>query len=1303
MVKAWSYSLVAAGLLVLLLLGAGSWLLNSTAGTRWLLTRLPAWSGIALEIGHIEGTVGGRLQLDDIVLNQQGLQLQLKQLTMQNRVNGWLPLSLDLQQTHLEGLHIHTNAGQERPASTSLQWPQTPRLLGMLRIDLSAFKLRDFSWQQDSSEPVRIETLHGDFHWREGRLEAGQLELQNTDFVGKGSFSVSLDRPQMQMDALVEVRDPASAWRRLELKADLGAASGKELLRGPVEFDLAGPQGVLLTAAAELGIASDHLRFQNLQLSRPGRQGRISGAGSLQFGGKAPELAAELQLDKLDLQAETGQPLLLTGSLQLKGGLDAYQGRFDLNNQGEGWADATLAGDFSGGLQQIDLNNLLGEWLGGIVSGQAKADWQDGWQVQAQLSGQGVDPQQLNAQLAGQLNLQVQADFAGDQNGSTRGRLQVALHDSVLHGQPLAGEARLQLQDNRLQVEQLQLHGKGLLLQASGNPAERLAIHWQIDRLEQLLSETAGKFSGEGWLRWKQQQLTAEFSAAGEHLAFRQWQLAKLALQASGDAVGGPWRIRLDGQMLHGSNPELGLERIKAELLGTLEDHRLSLSLSQQQNTVTAKAQGGWQDQRWSGQVVDLQLEGIRLGHWRLLQPVDVIASSKLLNIDPLQLRNEHAGELHLQGRYQPDLPQGTANLRWQGLDLSLFQPWLSDWQLTGQSSGFLDLEQGQSNRVHGQLALAGDLDRQQLHLKLTHSELILDWDQSGLHSSIQIQLNDGSKVDGTLISETGPPFGWPQQANLQLTGSDFQLEKLQPWLPPALNITGKLDWNSVASWRADQPLLVEGQASTAGGRFYWQEDDGIISAEVTSAVLNWQWQNRLQGKLELLLREQGQIKADFDLPLAASLPLSMTAAGAVSADLSARLQELGLLTVLFPGRIQESRGQLELDLQLTGNWQQPHLQGNFRLFDSGAFLPTLGVQLKDVELQGGFAENRAEITSLQLKSGDGKLTGDGWVELQNWLPGAYRLQVEGEKFQLVNLPELQVQANPELVVEGSGREVKVRGQIKFPQMMIRGKQKSDLASNSPDLVVLDRAEPSKRSPQLRHDIDVQLILGDQVLLDTAGIDARLEGKIRLHSTDRQDLAANGEMHVVKGKYSSYGVSLDITRGNLFFTGGPLDQPTLDILALRKSGEVQAGVKVTGTPKAPVVQLYSEPAMAETDILSYIVLGRPIDAERGQTGLLMTAAGALLSQGESASLQEKLKSRLGLDVLDINAGDGDVASSVVTTGKYLSPDLYVSLGYSLFSNTNELKVRYSLTPAWEIESSFGTQSGVDMYYRIEIE
>jgi len=223
------------------------------------------------------------------------------------------------------------------------------------------------------------------------------------------------------------------------------------------------------------------------------------------------------------------------------------------------------------------------------------------------------------------------------------------------------------------------------------------------------------------------------------------------------------------------------------------------------------------------------------------------------------------------------------------------------------------------------------------------------------------------------------------------------------------------------------------------------------------------------------------------------------------------------------------------------------------------------------------------------------------------------------------------------------------------------------------------------------------------VVVDTAGLNARLQGKLQLRSQGQQELAAYGEIQVAKGQYSSYGVKLDITRGALYFSGSALTRPTLDILATRSIGEVSAGVKVAGTPDKPEVALYSEPIMPDSDILSYIVLGRPVGGQGGDNDLLLTAARALLSQGESVALQEKLKDRLGLDVIEVDSGSGEVEEASITTGKYLTPDLYISLGYSLFKNTNEVNLRYRLTPKWELESSIGVESGIDLYHLIEIE
>ncbi len=122
--------------------------------------------------------------------------------------------------------------------------------------------------------------------------------------------------------------------------------------------------------------------------------------------------------------------------------------------------------------------------------------------------------------------------------------------------------------------------------------------------------------------------------------------------------------------------------------------------------------------------------------------------------------------------------------------------------------------------------------------------------------------------------------------------------------------------------------------------------------------------------------------------------------------------------------------------------------------------------------------------------------------------------------------------------------------------------------------------------------------------------------------------------------------------------------------------------------------------MADRDILSYIVLGRPSGGTgQGDVALLARAASGLLTGGKASTVQKQL----GLDVLDIESADGDVSKSIVKLGKYLSPRLFVSYGRSIYTGENIFGIRYSLTKRVDVESTMGNQSGAAIYYRIEFD
>ncbi|MGQ9509211.1 MAG: translocation/assembly module TamB domain-containing protein [Thermodesulfobacteriota bacterium] len=234
-------------------------------------------------------------------------------------------------------------------------------------------------------------------------------------------------------------------------------------------------------------------------------------------------------------------------------------------------------------------------------------------------------------------------------------------------------------------------------------------------------------------------------------------------------------------------------------------------------------------------------------------------------------------------------------------------------------------------------------------------------------------------------------------------------------------------------------------------------------------------------------------------------------------------------------------------------------------------------------------------------------------------------------------------------------------------------------------------------------DIQVRLLLGEKVYYRAEGIDVRLRGDLRLNIQDPSKISGIGEINLAQGHYTAYGHRLELIRGRIIFTGGPMENPNLDVLAVRKIKEVQAGVAVTGTFQKPVIRLYSRPSMPDTDILSYIVLGQPLGKGAEAAPSLIQAAGALLSAGESVILQGKLRKMFGLDTLDITTppGEGEVSRSMVTIGKYLTPKLYISLGRSLFTDATLVTLRYTLSKRLEIETTTGTESGVTLFYKIE--
>ena len=225
----------------------------------------------------------------------------------------------------------------------------------------------------------------------------------------------------------------------------------------------------------------------------------------------------------------------------------------------------------------------------------------------------------------------------------------------------------------------------------------------------------------------------------------------------------------------------------------------------------------------------------------------------------------------------------------------------------------------------------------------------------------------------------------------------------------------------------------------------------------------------------------------------------------------------------------------------------------------------------------------------------------------------------------------------------------------------------------------------------------VRLKLGQEVHFKGFGLATRLQGDLHIYSEGGKT-GAQGSIKLKEGKYTAYGQDLTLERGQFAFSG-PVDNPELDIRAIRtaQSSNVIAVLQVSGPVKAPQSHVFSEPALPQTEALSYLLTGNPLRGGSSGSKEAMLAKAAL---GYGLKQAKGFTQSLGIDEIEME-GDGTLDNSSVILGKYLTPDLYVGYVASLFGNNTGVVLKYRINDDFSMETWAGTSQSVDVLYNYE--
>lgn|GEM_PF-204301 len=403
----------------------------------------------------------------------------------------------------------------------------------------------------------------------------------------------------------------------------------------------------------------------------------------------------------------------------------------------------------------------------------------------------------------------------------------------------------------------------------------------------------------------------------------------------------------------------------------------------------------------------------------------------------------------------------------------------------------------------------------------------------------------------------------------------------------------------------------------------------------------------------------------------------------------------------LFVPQLADVHGSGEANVQVTGTVTAPNITGNAHFRALSAEVPQVGIKLQEGELQAELSPGRDITLSGQLKSGDGVVRFTGETTQQNVLS----VKVQGKDFLAANIPGARVVIAPDLQFERSGKLMTLGGTVAVPRADIdlpKLPRQGSATQASPDVVVIDDEHATEQARAVPLEVRVTAIVGPDVTLVGYGLDAKVEGQIIVTELPNQPTTGSGEIRLT-GTYKAYGQDLTIQQGRLLYAGQPLTDPQLNIVATRtiESDNVTAKLTVTGSAQRPRLEISADPAMTQSQALSYLVTGKPLNQVGSGESDLVQAAARSLGGAAGNLLAQGIGRRLGIS--DIGVTDNEeLGGSAFTVGQYLSPRLYLSYGVGLFEPGQVVTVRYRVNDRISIEASQGPQNQkAGINYRVE--
>lgn len=1060
--------------------------------------------------------------------------------------------------------------------------------------------------------------------------------------------------------------------------------------------------------------------------------GTVTLAKSKEFAGGSVD---NLRLARPAFVVEPGGRYRVSADLSLGGGV---LGQINL-----GSARAALVATNS----EVQLNNFDANILGGRATGNASVSTarRGASRVTTEFSNLDIGslaatltarPILITGKATGAANLTFPGTNLGAASGTARIELNAETGDDATGRTPVNGEVVLRAQGGLFEVERASLRTPTAELNASGqfsvdrdesnlqlnlasNDASELqrvlfstGLFYDLEeQLERSKVELAGKVAFSGTVRGRLKEPSIEGQASLDSLIMNGRDLGSLAAQISTT----PDEVRItDGRLVErdGGGVQFALNvplkegLSNASITATLERANAGNLATALSALNPRLAQFGQIESELSGSVriagIPDAMSGnaeLRFGKGRISgEPFESIVaqanfSGSLVTLESVVAQLD-AGRVTASGTFNTTNQALDIRAQATGIQLERLAAFAPNPGALPQVTGVADLNarivgvlteedfsnfevnfdgEGRDVKINGRnagaLTLVGRTQNKQLDITFTTGLL------GAQQQTVAARVNLGTKNLATTIETT-------------LTGADLT-NLFAIFLPETdVRVTG----HATGALRAEGSLFTENaegeeEFSLRGLRGTANFTD--LTVQIEDAQLIAVSPLLVQFSRDEIFFEKTQFTgSNTNVTIGGRLALGPTGTQSLTIDGKLNLRVLnGLSPDLF------LTGSADVNVRVAGSFEQPRINGT--AFLTNASIATLigDERLTISNVKGGvrFNNNQAQIDSLTGVLGGGRVSVTGGALLSGLALTRFQFNVRGDD---VTVPY------PEGFNSTADVDLEFRGQA------TRGQQIATIISGEINLRRAEYTEDIEIADFLNRRSEALIEQGGEfALAATAQFqDLRIEGRDALvvrnnlaEAVGSVSLRVNGPVKdpIVSGRITSTSGTLnfrnkryEIQRATIDLPGRLDADPILNIQAVAEIAGYDVITSITGPLTQPSVNVRSDPALPQADVVSLILNGNLATGETGASALaqsgLGTAASLLTESLISAPARRATDKLFGLNRFEIDpliAGrGGESPTARLTVGRQINKNLSITYSTNVTGNQNQvLAVEYRVS------------------------